>query len=151
MKRIVTAVVALLMIACGANVLADVQKFKFGILKQLPDGSYEMDVETKRIPWQSKETGFRFGIAFDNPGGKYIEWYEVVHLPKALKQLSGGFQKTGKNTLKGDIQAGTDSHVVDQFWFDQGDPLGMHRLEVYVNGAKKFHVDFEVVEPANLQ
>jgi hypothetical protein len=137
--------------ACATDVLADVQEFKFGILKQMQDGSYDMDIETKRIPRRLKESGFRFGIAFDNPGSKYIEWYEVVHLPKPLKQLSGGLLKTGATAVKSDIQAGLDSHVVDQFWFDKGDPLGAHRLEIYVNGAMKFQVDFEVVEPANSQ
>jgi hypothetical protein len=151
MKKIVMAVVAIVILACGANAFADVQKFRFGILKMQPDGSYEMDVETKRIPWHLKKSGFRFGIAFDNPGNKYIEWYEVVQFPNAVKQISGDFQKTGKNILKGDIQAASDSHVVDQFWFDEGDPLGMHRLKVYVNGAMKFQVDFEVVEPGNLR
>lgn len=151
MNRVVMALAMILALACGGNAFADVQKFKFGILKQMPDGGYEMDVETKRIPLHLKGTGFRFGIAFDNPGGKYIEWYEVVHLPRASKELSGGFQKIAKNILKGDIQAATDSHVVDQFWFDEGDPVGSHRLELYVNGTMKFHVDFEVLVPDNLR
>jgi hypothetical protein len=93
-------------------------------------------------------SGFRFGISFDNPDRKYIEWHEAIHLPGALKQLSGGLQKSGENVVISDLQATTASHIVDQFWFDSEDPLGVHRLEVYVNGAMKFHIDFEVVLPA---
>jgi hypothetical protein len=39
MKKIVIALVALLTIACATNVFANPINFKFGILKQLPDGS----------------------------------------------------------------------------------------------------------------
>lgn len=151
MKKFLMTALSIFALACCNVALAEVHNFRFGILKQLPDGSYEMDIETKIVPLHPKETGFRFGIAFDNTDNKYIEWYVVVHLPKVPKKISGGFQKAAKSILKGDLQPTTDSHVVDQFWFDERDPLGMYRLAVYVNETKIFQVDFEVVRPASMQ
>jgi len=124
----------------------DVKHFKFGILKEMRSGEYRIDVETTRIPRKLKETGFRFGVAFDNPSGKAIEWYEVVHLPSQLREVSGNLRQVNPKAVQTDTRRLTDPHIVDHFWFDKGDPLGKHRLEVYVNGVRRFSVDFEVVE-----
>jgi len=121
-------------------------QFKFGILRQTSDGEYAMDVETTRIPKRVKDTGFRFGVAIDNPSGKMIEWYELVHLPARTQQLSGGFSEVSPTVLKTDIQHSDQEHIVDEFWFDEGDPVGPHRMEVYVNGVLRFEVGFEVIE-----
>jgi hypothetical protein len=106
-----------------------------------------MDVETTRIPQKLKDTGFRFGVAFDNPNRETIEWYEVIRLPSQLREVGGFLHQTNPKTLQSDIQKSDDRHFVDHFWFDKGDPLGKHHVEVYVNGIRKFSIDFEVIEP----
>jgi hypothetical protein len=60
-----------------------------------------MDVETKRIPRRLKDTGFRWGITFDNPKGKEIGWYEIIHLPARLNQLSGDSSEVGPTVARG--------------------------------------------------
>jgi hypothetical protein len=86
-------------------------------------------------------------VAFDNPSHGTIELYEVVRPPSQLKDASGFLRHTNSSALQSDTQKTEDPHIVDHFWFDQGDPLGKHSFEVYVNGIRKFKVDFEVVEP----
>ena len=127
--------------------MADVQNVRFGILKPLPDGSYEMGLETTHIPMHYKKSGFRFGVSFDNPSADKIEWHEVVRLPKPLKTVSGAFVQSSETALTSPTQAGRDTHVVDNFWFDVGDPLGTHRFELYVNGVLKYSINFDVVKP----
>ena len=123
-----------------------IEQVKFGILRVLANGDYELDAETTHIPLVLKDTGFRYGIAFDNPLGTPIEWYEVLHLPAEMPQLSGDLRSIGTNTVRGEAEQSSDTHLVDQFWFDKGDPIGKYRLDLYVNGVRKFSVDFDVTD-----
>src|SRR5688500_2908613 len=82
-----------LLLAVAPPAAAQVQDVKFGILRLVSDGEYELDIETTRIPRRLKDTGFRFGVSFSNPTGKTIEWYEMVHLPAQVRQLTGGLQQ----------------------------------------------------------
>jgi hypothetical protein len=147
-RHAMSAVAALTLVGffCALSGSAHAQQFKFGILKMTRDGGYEIDVETTRIPQRLQSTGFRFGVAFDNPTGKEIEWYELMHLPMPLQQLSGGLREIDPKVLRTDTQRSAATHIVDQFWFDLGDPLGSHRLELFIDGVKQFEVNFEVVE-----
>lgn len=104
-----------------------------------------MDVETRRIPRRMKETGFRWGIAFDNPSGEDVSWYEVVRLPARLKQLSGDLGKVTPTEVKSEVNHSSERHIVDQFWFDAGDPTGLHKLELYINNRRRCTIAFEVV------
>src|SRR5437868_15365835 len=99
-NRIASSLLVLLLLLASSSVPADVGKFKFGILRLKSNGDYVMDVETTRIPLMLKDTGFRFGISFENPAGEMIEWYEVVQLPSPLKQVGGGLVQVGRNVLQ---------------------------------------------------
>ena len=136
------------MLVLSERTFADelVGHFRFGILRPTASG-YEMARETTRVPRTLKDTGFRWGLAFDNPGNERIEWYETVRLPSAMIGLSGNFDRSSTlKTLRTQTQISDQRTVVDDFWFDQGDPLGRHRLELYVNGKLRYSVEFEVVE-----
>lgn len=134
-----------LAITLPAHAEPRIENIKFGILRKMPNGDYSMDIETTRIPRKLKETGFRFGIAFDNPKADTIQWYKLVRLPSPVHEVSGNLRQTSQNMLQSGIRESNQQHVVDHFWFDQGDPLGKHKLELYVNGKRKFSINFEVV------
>jgi hypothetical protein len=120
--------------------------FRFGILKAEADGSYVLQTETTRIPRRFKDTGFRFGIAFQNPRRQEIVWHEIVQLPEKPGKATGNMRRAGAATLETKPQRSAQASVVDDFWFDKGDPLGKHRMELIVNGKSVYAVDFEVVE-----
>lgn len=124
----------------------DLSNFRFGIIRSAQDGVYEFVAETTRIPRRYKDTGFRFGVGFENPKGATIEWYEIIHLPADMRQVSGDLQRTNSRTLRSKTTRSNQTSVVDDYWFDEGDPLGKHKLELFVNGVRRFSVDFEVVE-----
>lgn len=92
-----------------------------------------------------KATGFRFGVGFDNPSCSPIEWYEIMHLPGDTKDVTGNFQHSSASTLRTRTLHSSQASVVDDFWFDEGDPLGKHTMELFVNGVLEFMVHFEVV------
>jgi hypothetical protein len=115
----------------------------------MPNGDYEMDVEIRQIPLRMRESGFRWGIAFKNPTGEEISWYEVVHLPARLEHMSGDLSEVTPREVKSEVNKSRERHIVDQFWFDQGDPIGSYKIDLYINNRKRCTIAFEVV-PAPL-
>jgi len=145
MRRI--AFIALLFLTASlARASDDVSGFRFGILKAEGDGSYILQTETTKIPRHLKDTGFRFGIAFQNPRCQEIEWHEIVQLPEKPSKATGNMRRSGATALKTTPQRSKQASVVDDFWFDKGDPLGKHRMELIVNGKSVYSVEFEVTE-----
>jgi len=122
-----------------------ITNIRFGILRTISDGVFDFESETVRIPKRMKATGFRFGVGFDNPSCSPIEWYEIMHLPGDTKDVTGNFQHSSASTLRTRTLHSSQASVVDDFWFDEGDPLGKHTMELFVNGVLEFMVHFEVV------
>jgi hypothetical protein len=129
-----------------ANDQPRLTNFRFGIIREVTEGEFEFISETVRIPRKYKASGFRWGFGFDNPQCKAIEWYEVVHLPADLKEVTGNLQRTRTRTMRTQRHSSSQPTIVDDFWFDEGDPLGTHRIELFVNGDFRYAVDFEVIE-----
>ena len=119
--------------------------YKFGILAQDRDGAWHLETEATRIPRRYKETGFRFGVEFTNWDRQPIEWYEVMHLPAQTRQATGNLARAEPGVLHSKPQSSDQERVTDDFWFDEGDPLGRHRMELMVNGKLVFAADFDVV------
>ena len=119
--------------------------YKFGILAQARDDTWHLETETTRIPRRYKDSGFRFGIEFTNWDRAPLEWYEVMRLPAETKQATGNFTRSEPRVLRTKPQSSDQERITDDFWFDEGDPLGRHRMELVVNGVQVFAVDFEVV------
>jgi len=124
----------------------DPTAFAFGILKSSVDGSYTLQSATTTIPRRLKSTGFRFGIAFQNPGRRNVEWHEVIHFPSEPSQATGTMHKASPKVLKTEAKISDEAVIVDDFWFDEGDPLGRHRMDLYIDRHKVYSVEFEVVE-----
>ena len=123
----------------------EIVNIRFGIVREVSEGIFEFIQETTRIPRKLKDTGFRFGIGFENPKCEPIEWYELVHLPSELKEVSGNMQRTRNKVMRTRTLESDRPTVVDDFWFDEGDPLGRHRMELYVNGVLRYSINFTVV------
>jgi hypothetical protein len=119
--------------------------YKFGILAQARDDTWHLETETTRIPRRYKDSGFRFGLEFTNWDRAPLEWYEVMRLPAETKQATGNFTRSEPRVLRTKPQSSDQERITDDFWFDEGDPLGRHRMELVVNGVQVFAVDFEVV------
>jgi hypothetical protein len=145
-RRLFLSAVPLVATASLAEEPVRLMNFRFGILREASEGVFEFVSETTRLPRRFKSTGFRWGIGFDNPLCRAIEWHELVHLPADLKEVSGNFQRTRARTMRTRTLSSSQPTVIDDFWFDEGDPLGSHILELFVNGALRYSVDFQVVE-----
>lgn len=145
-RRQVLILTTLSFVASQVGAAPILTNFRFGILRQLGEESFEFVSQTQLIPRKTKQTGFRFGIGFDNPKCEYIEWFEVIRLPKDLKAVSGNFQRTSARNLRTTTFRSNKASIIDDFWFDEGDPLGKHTIELHVNKSLRYTIDFEVVQ-----
>jgi hypothetical protein len=121
------------------------RNFEFGIVQPVSEGVFEFVELTRRLPLKTRASGFRWGLGFENPDCVPIEWYELIHLPRPTSTVSGNFQRARNRILRGSTHRSDRPSVIDDFWFDEGDPLGAHRLELFVNDKLRYQVDFEVV------
>jgi hypothetical protein len=145
-RRLLIAGIALVPLPLFAADQPRLTNLRFGILREVSEGAFDFVSQGNRLPRRSKATGFRWGIGFDNPDCEPIEWYELVHLPAELKEVSGNFQRARTRTMRTKTHSSSQASIVDDFWFDEGDPLGPHKLELFVNGSLRHVVDFQVVE-----
>jgi hypothetical protein len=119
--------------------------YRFGILAPDRDGYYRLAQETTRIPRRYKATGFRFGIEFTNWDRVPLDWYEVIHAPKAFGQVTGNATQAAPQVLRSKTLHTDEARVTNDNWIDEGDPLGRYRLELFVNDARVYAVDFDLV------
>jgi hypothetical protein len=119
--------------------------YRFGILATDKDGNYRLVQETTRIPRRYKTTGFRFGVEFTNWDRMPLDWYEVIHAPQAFAQVTGNATQAAPQVLRGKASHTDEARIVDDNWIDDGDPLGRYRLELFVNDAQVYAIDFELV------
>ena len=68
-----------------------------------------------------------------------------MHLPADTMEVTGNLQRSSASTLRTKTLRSSQASVVDDFWFDAGDPLGKHTMELFVNDVLQFKVHFEVV------
>src|SRR2546427_2562413 len=80
-RRRILILTALACFSPYGNAAPELTNFRFGILRTIADGVFEFESLTRRIPLTTKNTGFRFGVGFDNPQCEPVEWYEVMYLP----------------------------------------------------------------------
>ncbi len=132
-------------VALAATREPEIANVRFGVVRQVSEGIFEFVEETTRIQRRLKSTGYRFGVGFDNPKCEMIEWFEQIHLPKPLKEVTGNLQQARTSVMRSITFKSDRPTVIDEFWFDEGDPLGKHRLELFINRKLRHWFDFVVV------
>ena len=120
-------------------------RYRFGLLAPDQDGGYRLETETTRIPRKYKDSGLRFGIEFTNWDRLPLAFHEVMHFPQDVAQVTGNFTRVEPRTLRTATEKSDADRIAVDFWFDPGDPLGRHRLELVVNDVRVHSVDFDVV------
>ena len=121
---------------------------KFGLMEKDRTGTYHVYSETTTIPQHLRKTGFRFGFTVEHPSGETFIGYRIVYLPGPPKHITGGLERAGKKEREWIIQSSPKTYKgswKDSFWFDEGDPTGKWRIEIYVNNTLLRVVNFTVV------
>ena len=126
----------------------DVRFGRVGILVEGDQPYQALIEETTVVP---RDVGGETALGFEirpNSDEPYAV-YSIHHLPKMPADLGS----SGALTLTDDGGIRTDTEKVHgprvfSFGFDEGDPLGTYKIDVYVNDRLVESASIEVVEPA---
>lgn len=129
-----------------------VDKAEFGV--ERVDSSKKVTfIPTIRVPFQEgKRYGWRIRLK-DYKGE--VTWREVLRLPKRPETWGTTSTENFSISLNGDEattkrQVKTTDGVIENFWtITPGDPVGKHRIEVYVEERLIGAFDFELVAIKN--
>lgn len=123
-------------------------QIKFGIVtKGCPD--YFVSNETTTIPLKVKSTGFHWGFTvMGNKNEKFTSSF-IIYLPKSQEIISKDNKKNASlkqdgRVIKSKPVTSTGSYAYP-FYFDEGDPAGQWKIEIFVNNTLKKTLNFRVV------
>jgi hypothetical protein len=114
------------------------------------EGTQPHQILVERTSVVPRDVGGYTALGFEihPPGDEPYQVYSVHYLPEARvpAPLPDGFEAVAN----GGIKTSTDTVVgprVFSFGFDETDPLGLYRIEVFVNGRLAGEASIQVVEP----
>lgn len=122
---------------------------RFGVLDKQPNGTWTLAHETRTIPLRLRETGFAFGYIYQPSHQDEYTIHDVSYMPAKPVTLGGEIAihaiesatqglRTPEYTMRGE-------HWME-YWFDEGDPLGDYRIDVFVDGRRLDSIRFTVIE-----
>jgi len=109
---------------------------KFGKLQKDSSGRCFVSSETTQIPLLLKDSGFRFGFTVENKKGNQFTGYYIDYLPIPPETLTGDYKYNkpedgGKKYISN--KRTYNAYWWNDWWSDEGDPLGECKVEIYVN------------------
>lgn len=126
-----------------------INKSEFGV--RIVDAKGKVNFfPTTKVPLK-KGDAYGWQIKLQNYRGK-VKWHEVLHLPKAPEtwatQEDDNFSISADGTTAITKRTQTSTNgVIENFWkIAPGDPLGKHKIEVYVDEQLVAAFEFETVE-----
>ena len=139
---------ALLLLSLPA--LAESIDIRFGILNRESGGNLGVVRETTDIPLFHRDTGFRFGYTIKIEPERSFSTYTIHYLPARPETLSGRLSGQAATAAPQGVRTEEEVHgqeVTFPLWFDQGDPEGLYRADIYVDGRLARSVRYEVKRP----
>ncbi len=129
-------------VAGGTNLI-----IKFGQMEESSSGYY-VAKETTIIPLKLRDTGFKFGFSVQSSDNASFNGYKIIYMPAIPKTIGPGIKE--KNvSYEGTVIKGKEERYDGMWWeffvFDEGDPLGKWKLEIYINGKLAKTINFKVV------
>jgi len=124
---------------------APTDKFEadFGILAPHPFAAVKE--RTTQIPLNHCYS-FRFGFAVRPPDGRSYDVYTIHYLPDVPREFGGQLLDRGPPAkLRYDSRVARGLKRVS-YGFDEGDPVGPYKMELYINDELHTVIDYSVVE-----
>lgn len=125
-----------------------VYKIEFGFIEKNADSGKVHFKESFSIPFRLKTTGFLWGYWIKSSDGKNHTTYFVVETPGIPKKITGDLGETGQiqeeKKLARSVPEKFKDKIFRPFWFDEGDPLGKWKIQIYVDDRLVKTVEFDV-------
>ena len=146
-KLFISLLIVTSLISCTSkdNTSFDV---KFGIL-EVKDGAGIFKKETRTLPLITKDEGQFYGIYISPPNNEPYNCYIIAYLPGTPKMLSGTVKDIDSSKVTKGLRSPTEKAMgiyILPMWFDEGDPLGKYKLELYINDKLYETIEFEAIE-----
>jgi len=122
-------------------------EIKFGSLTDTKEKTF-INEEYSQIKSIPVSEGGKFGFSISPSQKKTYKFYTVSYLPNSPKKLSGVMNQANPADYSSGIKSavGTASEdMIVRFTFDQGDPLGIYNIDLYINDEKAKSVKFNVI------
>jgi hypothetical protein len=146
MKSLLTLLLALTVLP-WANATDGPGQFKFGIFAPEVHGQADkIASETLTLPYKFKETGFRWGIEYTPADSTEYALRIVIYLPSPPATISGTLEGSqDSTTIVKTRELKQTGRSTRSFYFEQGDPMGEWKIEVFVDGKLARTFKFQVV------
>jgi hypothetical protein len=123
----------------------------FGIFApQAPGRPARLAEETLTIPLRFRESGFRWGFAIIPPSPGEYTWRAVFHLPQPPQSVGSVGHIVKRSNVSPTLAEIPVRHETEGtafvMNFDKGDPLGLWKIEVFINDKLARTISFQVVE-----
>jgi len=153
MQKIVRCVYVsgILLFLTATTAIAAEFSVRFG---ELQGADRTVIMPTRNIKLCDKPTGYRFGYEIIPQGNSAYEHYAIFRLPAPIKQVGPNLQKQGVKVEEQGLEVKTRRAVdtgrrVEPFNFDQGDPSGEWKVEIYVEDKLIDTIAFQVASVAS--
>jgi len=127
---------------------------KFGLMRQANNGTNYVYNETTTIPKFIEKTGFKFGYTIRNLRGTDFSTFLIVYPPSSIKEYKyidevqkASRVKAGGLVIRTVPITAKEGIASVSFSLNENDPLGIWKLEIYVEGILLHVVTFSVVPP----
>jgi hypothetical protein len=151
LSRNMKVIIAILICGIAVTIFAISQDEKFnvsfGVIEEI-NGYSSIEHEANIIEYIPKSEGHRFGFIITAKDKHPFKYHTLSYLPATPNRFSGTLSETSADHfLSGakSIEETATNSVVLPFWFDEGDPLGVYKIDLYINDVKFKSVEFTVV------
>ena len=121
---------------------------RFGILQLDSSRHPFLAKETATIPQKLHDTGFEYGVLIVPPDDKPFTYQMVFHFSAPPKVITGsGFESNEPSDTMRTPITNASGDTYDEYWFDDGDPMGDQSIDVYINGQLVKTIKYTVVAP----
>ena len=155
MKKTVTVTAVVLLAAIYALLFGNTYSYarenhtvRFGEMNTMVPGDYYVSLETTTIPYKLSKTGFKFGFTVQPKDfTAHYDGYYILYLPATSRVIGKEFARN--NGAPAVLRTENRRFNGERWWqtleFDPGDPLGVYRIEIYVNNRLLKSIVFNVV------
>ncbi len=112
--------------------------------------------ETTHIPLILKydDPDFKFGYTLEYPDDRVFSSFFALSLPKPPKMISGSLTEAERCDNGRTLIAAPELYVgktCGAFSFDEGDPTGKWKVDIYVNSGLQRSISFTVLSPHKIK
>ena len=127
----------------------DTFTFRLGIL-QGEKGHYSIKKETDKITLIIRSKRFLYGLEISPPNNKQYHFYATAYFPDKPKKLSGAIENIPLDSNFNKVTTPAydlKGKRIFPMGFDEGDPLGKYKIDLYINNELYKTIEYEVISP----